>query len=335
MTSPSLTIIIPTWNRKELLAECLDSLNVQTYTDLAILVVDDGSTDGTTAFVHERYPDVEVLSLVENGGFCKAVNAGLRACSTELIMLLNNDMTFEPDCVEKMVQAMDTQNAAMVAPLVLWKDEPDRIYSIGDRQLTNGRPESIGFREPLEGFSFPTTVFGVSAGAAVYRREVFDKVGLLDERFIAYFEDSDLNFRARLAGFKAIAEPAARAYHVGSASIEGRTWWRARQCYRNHALLVLKSMPASLLLRYDLAILTEHIHQTRRLISSARCAFGLPRALWEWAKALVDLASLLPHALGERRRIRQLRALKPSELAELLERPRRHRHPGGRPRAGV
>ncbi len=315
----SLTIVVPTYNGTDLLRECLVSLDSQTFTDFEVLIVDDGSEEDVESFAASEFPDARVVRLSENMGFASAVNAGLRELRTDYVMLLNNDMTLEAECIGKLMRAVEEGPAAMVAPLVLWKDDPETIYSAGDRILRNGRPESIGFRCSREGFEFTEPVFGVSAGAAVYRREVFERAGLLDERFVAYFEDVDLSFRARLAGFEAACVYDAVAYHVGSASQHGKTWWRSRQCYRNHALLVLKNMPLALLVRYSPRLYREHLHQARMLVSSARGEFGLLRALLEWVRAWVEIISLLPHALGARRHRMRTRAISDADLDELLK----------------
>ena len=315
----ALTIVIPTYNGTDLLRECLASLDAQTMTDFEVLIVDDGSEEDIETFVAAEFTHARVIRLSQNAGFATAANTGLREVKTECAMLLNNDMTLEAECIEKLMGALEDGPATMVAPLVLWKDDPDTIYSAGDRIRRNGRPESIGFRCPREDFEFSEPVFGVSAGAAVYRREIFERFGLLDERFVAYFEDADLSFRARLVGFEAACVPDAVAYHVGSASQLGKTWWRSRQCYRNHALLVLKNMPLGLMIRYAPQIYLEHLHQARMLLSSARGEFGLLRALFEWVRAWVEIIGLLPHALGARRHRRRTRAILDTDLAELLK----------------
>jgi GT2 family glycosyltransferase len=316
--SATLSIVIPTWNGRNLVAECLASLRQQTTRGHEIIVVDDGSTDDTCAFLAKEYPDVRVVRLETNSGFCVAVNAGIRAGTGDLIMLLNNDMTLAPDCLEKLLLATEMSDAALFAPLVLFREEPDVVYSAGDCQRANGRPESIGFRCKRDTFELPARIFGVSAGAGLYRREVFERAGVLEERFVAYFEDSDLNLRARLAGFDAQLAPDAVAYHVGSASLGGKTWWRSRQCWRNHALLVIRNYPMSLLARFSVAIMKERVHQTRRLISSARAEFGLIRALGVWCGAWVSLWAAIPSSLAARARIQSSRRIAPRALEELM-----------------
>ncbi len=315
---PRVSVIIPTYNHKELLVECLASLGKQTFKEIEVTVVDDGSTDGTAELLHQEHPKVRVVRLRANHGFCRAINAGIRTAATEYILLLNNDMTLEPDFVEKLVESADKGSAAMYAPFVLFRDDLTYVFSAGDRQLPNGRPESIGFRSLKGSFVEPDHIFGVSAGAALYRREVFDAVGLFDERFVAYFEDADFNFRTRLLGFDAQFVRDAVAYHVGSASLDGRLWWRSRQCFRNHALLVLKDFPGPLLLRFAPLILAERVHQAVRVLSSARGQFGLLRASLALVAAVFSILWAVPHCISEHRRIQRSRVISPAELRKLM-----------------
>jgi len=297
----ALTVVVPTLDRCDLLGPCLASLAGQTYAAFDVLVVDDGSTEDIAGFVRERNPEAQVLRRDRNGGFAQAVNSGIRVASTPFVMLLNNDMTLEPDCLDRLMAGLEGSGAAMACPLVLFRDEPTMVYSAGDRVTAGGRPESIGFRQPREGFEVDRAPWGVSAGAAIYRCAVFETVGLFDEGFVAYFEDADLCWRARNAGFEAVCVPEAVAYHVGAASLAGNTLWRTRQCYRNHALLVLANCTAGELLRRGPAILGERWHQTGRLISAYRADAGLIRALGVWIRAWGALTAESIARLGGRR----------------------------------
>ncbi len=287
--SRALTIVVPTYNRTDFLAECLRSLDAQTYRDFRMVVVDDASPQDVEAYARRAFPGAEVIRRTQNGGFARAANEGVRAADSAHVMLLNDDMTLEADCIERLMNGLRECGAAMACPLVLFRDQPDTIYSAGDRITRGGRPESIGFRQKREGFAFERRPWGVSAGAAIYSRELFDTVGLFDETFIAYFEDADLCLRARAAGFEAICVPEAIAYHVGSASQAGSTAWRTRQCYRNHALLVLKNFHIRELILRAPWILAERIHQTRRLISAYRAEHGFLYSLREWWGASAGL----------------------------------------------
>jgi GT2 family glycosyltransferase len=296
--APRVDIVVPSWNGKGLLADCLESLACQTFRDFRAIIVDDASTDGTAEMVRERFPWAQVLRFDRNSGFCAAVNAGIELClgrspavvgsipdrsgsvsGGQFILLLNNDITLHPECLVRLVDAADEKGAGMVAPLILWRDQADVIYSAGDKQRVNGRPESVGFMSPCSDFAYPETVFGVSAAAALYRREVYERVGLFDCRFGTYFSDSDLSFRARLAGYEALFVRDAVAYHVGSASLGGSTLKRTRECCINHAILVIKDMPGPLLARYAPHILLERAHQVRRLFSAARAERGAIHAM--------------------------------------------------------
>ncbi len=320
IVSARIDIIIPTWNGLDVLMKCLASLAGQTCRDFDVTVVDDGSTDDTAAALHKQYPGVRVIELEDNKGFCTAVNTGITATSNELIFLLNNDMTLMPDCLAQLLATLDHDHADMVAPIVLFQDEPDVVYSAGDCQRMNGRSECWGHKAIRKEFVPPPTVFGVSAGAALYRRAIFERVGLLDEKYGAYFEDADLSFRARLAGFSAALATDAIAYHAGSASIRDRMWWRAQQCCRNHALLVIKNMPTELMIRNAPQILWERINQMRRFVSGARTEFGLLRAWGMLLRTELGIGRLLPQLIRDRWTIQRSRQVSNADIEALLVR---------------
>jgi GT2 family glycosyltransferase len=317
----TISVVIPTYNRRDLIERCLDSLALQTHDDIEIIVVDDGSTDATTELVASRYPRARVERLPRNSGFAAAANAGLRAARGAWVLLLNNDVTMEPDCIARMLETAKRTGADIVAPLILWDDDRARIYSAGDRMRKDGRPEPIGFRQPRADFAPPEFIFGATAACGLFRRDIFDTVGLLDESFGAYFEDSDLCFRARLAGFRAALAIGAVAYHIGSASQSGRTWWRSAQCYRNHALLVEKSMPDVLREKQRALIAAERRHQRMRLWTSARAELGTLRAVGVALRYALSLQRALPAARRARTTIQAAARVTPHELDTWLSNP--------------
>lgn len=318
--TPAISVVIPTWNGRALLATCLASLAGQTFRDWEIIVVDDGSTDDTRTFLAAEYPDVRVVVLEKNKGFAVAVNAGIREARGAWVFLLNNDVTLAEDCLERLAAAGESGRYAMLTPLVLWTEDPALVYSAGDRVGVHGRPESIGYMTGRADVDGRETPFGVSGGYGLFRRDLFENVGALDPAFVAYFEDSDLCFRARWAGYDAALVPEALAWHVGSASIRDRTWWRTRQCYRNHALLVLKNYTLTLVWWNRAALLRERCHQGTRLFQVARAESGAAWALGVMAVAWLDLVVHVPGALVGRWRTMKRRTRSSAAMQTLLKR---------------
>ena len=316
---PELSIVIPTWNGWQWLEPCLKSIRAQTFQSLEIIVVDDGSTDDTPAHLASDFPEVQCIVSPVNRGFAPTVNQGIAVARGPWVLLLNNDVTLEAECVENLMSAARERDCSMLCPMVLCAEDPDSIYSAGDRMCTSGRPSSRGYRITRDAYQIVGAPFGVSGGYGLFRRDVFDDVGVLDEAFVAYFEDADLCFRARWAGHSAALVEDAVAYHIGSASIAGRTWWRTRQCFQNHALLVLKNFSLALLWHNRRAILRERCHQWARVFTTARHEWGALRALGFTLAAWGGLLRRVPGALRARRRILSQRRFSDSAMQALLE----------------
>lgn len=317
---PELSIVIPTWNGWDLLQQCLESLRNQSFQDFEVVVVDDGSTDDTPNRLASAWPGVRCVACPANRGFAPAVNAGIAVARGTWVFLLNNDVTLEPPCLELLMKTARESSHSMLCPLVFWAEDPRFIYSAGDALLRNGRPASRGFRRPRDSYTPSCDPFGVSGGYGLFRKALLDEVGVLDERFVAYFEDADLCFRARWAGHTAALVPEAVAHHVGSASIEGKFWWRTRQCFQNHALLVVKNYSAPLLWRNRGAIVRERRHQWARVFNTARSEWGLLRAAAFTFFAWWGLLRRLPGALRDRRGILRGRKLDIDAMQRLLAR---------------
>lgn len=316
----SLSVVIPTWNGLAMLRECLESLKRQSFQDFEIVVSDDGSTDGTAEHLAQNFPEIVVVRSEKNQGFVAAANRGIEHTRGEWIFLLNNDVILARDCLERLMASARRGDAAMLAPLVLWTEDPRLVYSAGDHIGPNGRPVSIGHMVEQGLFGMTERPFGVSGGYGLFRGSLLDEVGVLDPAFGAYFEDADLCFRARWAGHRARLVPGAVAWHVGSASIAGRLWWRTRQCYRNHALLVVKNYSLRLLYWNASALLKERMHQNGRLFQTARHAWGSLFAVVFVAVVWLDLALHLPGALWKRRRIMRNRKISDRAMQTLLRR---------------
>ena len=258
MVAPLASVVVPSLNGANLLPECLDSLAAQTYAPLEVIVADGASTDGTQALL-ERYPAVRLLRLQRNRGFSGNVNAGLRAARGEVLCLLNNDAQADADWVAACVEALEGRpGLGSVASKVLFSDRRT-LNSAGDVLCRNGSARQRGVSQPDgPAWNTPGPVFGAMGGAAAYRRAMLADVGLFDEVFFMYLEDVDLAFRAQLRGWSCWYEPAARAYHRGSATGGGplASFYNERNLIR----LLAKDLPSGLLrsmlpgiVRYQLA----------------------------------------------------------------------------------
>lgn len=213
-----LTVIIPTWNQRELLCKCLASLHDQTCIP-SILVVDNASGDGTADKVRREFPEVKLLCLPTNLGFAKAVNQGILRCTTTYIALLNNDTEVDRRWIESGLHALETRtDYDFFASRMIRFQNRDQLDSAGDCYTRGGLPYKRGLGQPVEAFPEPEPVLGASAGAAFYRRSLFDKIGLLDEDLFMYLEDVELSLRAQSAGLRCLYLPNAVVYHWEAAS---------------------------------------------------------------------------------------------------------------------
>jgi len=249
----TVSFVIPTWNRSDLLQAALASLRAQTRPPLEILVVDNGSTDGSAEAA--RRAGAEVLevgaNLGGNQGFSAAVNRGVAAARGDAIALLNNDVECAPDWTDRLASALATTNAWFAIGKLLDHGRRDHIDGAGDAVCRGGAACRLGHgRTDGPWFDRSRRTFFPSATAVLARREFFSRVGPLEEAFFAYLEDVDLGLRAALLDLAGVYEPAAIAWHRGSATLGP---WNSRTVEwmtRNQILLLAKFFPAPLLRRY-------------------------------------------------------------------------------------
>ncbi len=240
------TVIIPNFNGLKFLDTCLDSLEEQTYRNFRILFVDNGSTDGSTDWLRAHESDrVRVIFMGKNTGFSAAVNAGIRASDTKYVLLLNNDVRCGRHFVGEMVRAISAApNVFSVASKMVQMYRPDKLDSAGDLYTILGWAYNRGTGEDRDSYSRPTEVFSACAGAAIYRWDVFDEIGLFDEMHFAYLEDIDVGYRARIRGYRNIYWPKAVVYHVGSGTSGSRyNPFKVKLSARNSIYLYYKNMP--------------------------------------------------------------------------------------------
>ncbi len=261
MTDASLTgldIVIPNWNGREMLKICLSSLAAQSYTNFSVIVVDNGSTDGSVEFLQADYPDVKLVKLPENRGFSAAVNTGIKSGNRDWVLLLNNDIEVDPRCLENLVaQCTLEPRVKMFALKMVSFHDRSILDGAGDGVLRGGVGYRLGTMEPdSQRYNLKRKVFGACAGAALYHRSLFAEIGYFDEEFFAYLEDVDLNMRAVRAGHSCCYVPEAVVYHVGSASTGSKiNKLTVRLTTRNNIYVISKNYSFGTFLRFLPALL--------------------------------------------------------------------------------
>ena len=241
-----VTIVIPNYNGKHFMEPCLSSLSEQTYKDFHILVVDNASSDGSIEYMEENYPDIELIKLQKNYGFSKAVNIGIQHSRTPYVILLNNDTTVDTRYVEEMVKAIEKSSKIFsVSSKMIQMYHPELIDSAGDLYTLLGWGVCRGCGRPVSNYTKYDEIFTACAGAAIYRRSVFDEIGYFDENHFAYLEDIDIGYRARIYGYYNMYCPTALVYHVGSGTSGSKyNSFKVKLAARNNLYLNYKNMPA-------------------------------------------------------------------------------------------
>lgn len=253
-----MAVVIPSWNSAGLLPRCLDSLAHQG-AELELMVVDNGSSDGSLELLRER--GVPHVSLPSNVGFAAAVNLGAARTSAPAVLALNADTVLEPGCVGRLADALAADpGLGGVQPRILQLEAAGqdvataRLYSRGMALSADGRAFEEGAGEMQDARSAAAReIFGVCGAACLLRRDLFTRLGGYDERYFAFYEDVDLNVRARIAGWRFAYVPEAVVWHVGNASWLAEAprpgAWNARLVARNRLATQAKFVPARALPR--------------------------------------------------------------------------------------
>ncbi len=199
------TVIIPNYNGIKYIENCLRSLAGER---AHVIVVDNGSTDGSRELVREKFPETGLLCLDRNYGFCKAVNCGIDRSRTTYVILLNNDTEVETGFVAALERAMDEDSRVFSGAAQMRNlRQPELIDDAGDYYCALGWAFARGKDRPAAGYMKGCRIFASCGGAAIFRRSVLERLGGLDENHFAYLEDLDIGYRARLYGYKNYYEP--------------------------------------------------------------------------------------------------------------------------------
>ena len=242
----SVTVVIPNYNGIAYLEDCLGAMRAQDPAPDRVIIVDNGSTDGSADYIRSRFPEYELVGLSENTGFCGAVNTGIRASEgADYVILLNNDTKADPGFTGALVKAMEDDPKAFSAQAkMLRMQDPGTMDDAGDLYCALGWAYARGKGKPESLFSEPARIFSACAGAAIYRMSALRKTGLFDENHFAYLEDCDIGWRARIRGYRNLYVPSARVLHVGSAS-SGSIYnlFKVKNASRNSIYMIAKNMP--------------------------------------------------------------------------------------------
>ena len=239
-----VTIIIPNYNGQAFLEDCLKALEPQINNKVHILVVDNASTDGSVEFL-QNCKGIKTCFLAENTGFCGAVNAGILASDTKYVILLNNDTKVLPGYVDSLVEAMEQDERIFSGSArMLQMHDPELIDDAGDEYCALGWAFARGKGKTKAQYEKAVDVFSACGGASIYRRAVFDKIGLFDDNHFAYLEDIDIGYRARIYGYRNVYVPKAQVLHFGSGTSGSRyNAFKVRLSSRNSVYLPWKNMP--------------------------------------------------------------------------------------------
>jgi GT2 family glycosyltransferase len=253
----NVSIVIVNWNGAHLLPACLDALRLQTRPADEIIVVDNGSTDGSRALLATAYPEVHVLPYQQNLGFAGGTNAGIAASRGEIVVALNNDTIPRPDWLAALIAPLeaDARLGATMSTMV-FAHAPETIAAAGITIHRNGLALEDLLGTPVAALPVqPRSIFGPTGGAAAYRRSMLDDIGHFDEDFFLYLEDVDLAWRARLRGWPSLHVPGAVVAHLYSASSGQGSPTKRYYLARNRLWGLRKSWPTALLRQHAASII--------------------------------------------------------------------------------
>jgi GT2 family glycosyltransferase len=327
LKEPRVSVVIVNWNGKHHLGECLDSLRSQTFKDFEVILVDNGSEDGSREFVQEHFREVRLTALPQNCGYAGGNNVGIRAASGKYIALLNNDTKVDPAWLTNLMREAEANpsSVGMWASKILSYNNPGIIDNVGLLMYPDGLGRGKGRLEADAGqYDRPGEAFFPSGCAGLYRREMLDEIGLFDEAFFAYADDVDLGLRARLAGWQCVYVPSAKVYHKYSASSSAHSPFKAFLVERNRIWVLLKYYPIEMILISPFRTLTRLlIHLYGALIgkgASGRFSEqnSLLQAMVILLRAWCSALSGLPSIIRQRRAFSKLRRIRRRELYRLF-----------------
>ena len=324
---PLVSVVVLNWNGREVVERCLQSLQGQTYQPLEIIVVDNASTDDSADLVRKRFSNVKMIVNERNLGFGGGNNVGIRASQGRYIMMLNNDTRLDPACIEELKRSLEKdQRYGACASKILLEYEDNLIDAAGIVICPDGLSIGRGRLEKGDQYDEETDVFFASDCACLYRREMLEDIGLYDEDFFAYADETDMGWRAQLAGWKCIYNPKAVVYHFHSASTGTYSPFKAYLVERNRIWVAVKSFPVSLLIFGQFYTFWRYMLQAYGAFTGKGAAgrftsdFSKTELIKILIKVYLSLWRQLPLMLRKRRAIQKKKRISNREVYQLIGR---------------
>lgn len=332
MAAPRVTVVIPSWNGAQWLPGCLWAVSQQTWPNMEVIVVDNGSADASAmAFqaASSGRSGWKWVALADNAGFGVAVNHGIAAATGEWIALLNNDAAPMPGWVETAMRSVKDGRTGMVTCKILRMRQPDRLDKVGHLMFPDGLNRGLGTGELDDGQydALAESLFPDGA-AGLYRKSMLDEIGGFDPHLFAYGDDSELGMRARWRGWQCVPSPRSVVYHWHSATAGAYTPWKARLVERNRIWLKWKLMPWPYLIIAPFFTLARYAFQGwgalagRGAAGQSRNQHGALALAWALVMAHVSALAGLPRVLRERRLVIRGRRIGIWAMTRLLWRHR-------------
>lgn len=250
MSEPLISAIILNWNGIKVIEACVNSILNQTYKNIEIIVVDNASADNSLNLVRNKFPQIKIIANSKNLGFGGGNNQGIMQAKGKYILMLNNDTRLEPNCLEELKKCIEKDDKyAACACKILLEYSDDLIDAAGITVAVDGHSIGRGRLAPADAFDKEEEIFFASDCACLFRKSMFEEIGLYDADFFAYADETDLGWRARLVGWKAIYNPRAVVYHRHSASTGNYSAFKAFLVERNRIWVSLKNFPVIFLIK--------------------------------------------------------------------------------------
>lgn len=319
-------VIIANWNGKKYLKDCLDSLRSQSYRDFRVILIDNGSEDGSVDFLKKHYPEVILKELNQNIGFAAGYNLGFRLAlkdeNIKWIIALNNDTKLDGDYLEEMVKCANRHpDSGSIQPKILNFFNPEKFDCVGIEIAKDGTAHNRGFGEKDKGqFEDETEIFGANATAALYFKTALEKIkypteNFFDRDFFAYYEDVDLAWRMRLLGYKSFYSPKAVVLHMHSGTAGRFSSFKAYYLHRNYFFAVIKNYPCCLMAKTLFFRFFEYLRLVYNAVSGKKReqeflgSEGKAKVAKIILKAWWDVVKNLPNLWKKRRRIQKQRTV--------------------------